>query len=96
MSVGDIILSQPVTDAHELELPLQNVSPALQRLKASNPFKMRLEQKTVKVIRTVQTARIIGQGLDSERFTMVSYRSLNPESTDDFLVCPRLYLSSGW
>ncbi|KAK7033637.1 hypothetical protein VNI00_012637 [Paramarasmius palmivorus] len=91
VSVGDIILSQPVTDAHELELPLCNVSPALQRLKASNPFKMRLEQKTVKVIRTVQTARIVGQGLDSERFTMVSYRSLNPGSMDDFLVWKRDY-----
>ena len=89
--IGDIKLLQPVVDTEVIELPVYDESSILKGLKATNPFKVLLERMTVKVIRTVQNARILSSNLNTEPFTVVTYHSINPD--DSLLVSPQ-YLSS--
>uniref|UniRef100_A0A0W0FVH7 Protein kinase domain-containing protein n=2 Tax=Moniliophthora roreri TaxID=221103 RepID=A0A0W0FVH7_MONRR len=89
--IGDIKLLHPVVDREELKIPAYGGLPALRRLKANNPFKLRLEGKTVKVIRTIQTACILSPTLASEKFTVVTYRSTDADTNDAILAWKRDY-----
>ncbi|KAK7466062.1 hypothetical protein VKT23_004786 [Stygiomarasmius scandens] len=90
--LGDIKLLQPVVHSQKIDIPIYDGSSILQRLKPTNPFRLLLERKTVQVVRTVYTARLLtATGLNSETFTVITYGSIGRDAEDGFLAWKREY-----